>query len=147
MARTVAEIVVGLEALTADDFDDDNALADGPERLYDLCDDIAASEDRAACAQAMFALMERLDVAELGTPGPLVHTLERWRGQYEVWLSESLRRKPSPLSVWMANRILNGDPADPQAWLMLLEQVREHPAASAATKVEAAGFLEFQHSR
>jgi hypothetical protein len=65
----------------------------------------------------MFRTMERLDGVELGTPGPLVHTLETWRGGYEKLLAESARRKPTSLSVWMVNRILNVRPPDSDSWL------------------------------
>ena len=65
--------------------------------------------------------MERLDGVELGTPGPLVHTLETLRGGYEMLLAESVRRKPTLLSVWMVNRILNVNPPDAESWLCCSE--------------------------
>src|SRR5439155_10043350 len=37
-----------------------------------------------------------LSVADLGSPGPLVHTLERMRGHYERELVESIKRRPTP---------------------------------------------------
>jgi len=40
--------------------------------------------------QEMFRLMERMPDAELGSPGPLVHTLEAILG-YETYLVDSLR--------------------------------------------------------
>jgi len=92
----------------------------------------------------MFLTMERLDDMELGTPGPLVHALESWRGGYEALLTESIRRKPCPLAVWMVNRILNTRPPDADAWLALLCSVTDHPSASKSTKAEAADFLRYQ---
>ena len=89
--------------------------------------------------------MERLDGVDLGTPGPLVHTLEAWRGSYEPLLAESVRRKPTPLSVWMVNRILNAQPPDAESWLALLWSVADLPAASAATKAQAEQFIKYQN--
>jgi hypothetical protein len=48
------------------------------------------------------------------------YTLESWPGRYEALLAESVRRKPSPLTVWMVNRILNARSPDADAWLTLL---------------------------
>jgi hypothetical protein len=92
----------------------------------------------------MFEFMERLDASDLGNPGPLVHTLEEWRGTYESFLAESIRRKPTPLSVWMVNRILNSKPLDAANWLALLQEVLDHPGAASKAKKQAAHFLEEQ---
>jgi len=140
MLRRFEEIAADFDALTAGDFDD----AYGRERLYRLCDEMRAANDVALCAPVMFRTMERLDAVELGTPGPLVHTLETWRGGYERFLVESIRRKPSPLAVWMVNRILNTKPADTGDWLALLRSVANYPAASSATKIQARGFVTYQ---
>lgn len=103
-----------------------------------------AIDDAALCATVMFRTMERLDESDLGSPGPLVHTLEACAG-YEPFLVESLRRKPTQLSVWMVNRILNADPPDAKDWLALLASANEHPNASEETKAEALSFLNYQN--
>jgi hypothetical protein len=144
MSRSVAEIATDLDALGAHDFDYTNSGARGWERLDELCGELRAVNDPAVCAPVMFRTMERLDGVELGTPGPLVHTLEAWRGGYEKLLGESVRRKPTPLSVWMVNRILNARPPDADSWLALLRSVADNPAASDATKAEASGFIKYQ---
>src|ERR1700722_19323310 len=107
MTRSVAEIAADFDSLTARDFDYAVVGAGGWQRLDELCDEMRAVNDPAACAPQLFRTMERLDGVDLGTPGPLVHTLESWPGRYEKLLAESVRRKPTPLSVWMVNRILN----------------------------------------
>jgi hypothetical protein len=144
MPRSVAEIAVDLDALTADDFDYANTSARGWERLYELCDEMRVVNNPAVCAPIMFRIIERLDSVELGTPGPLVHTLETWRGRYEELLIQSVRRKPTPLSVWMVNRILNAIPPDAQSWLTLLRSLADNPAASEETKAEAERFVKYQ---
>lgn len=145
--RTLSDIAADFDSLTASDFDEWITTANGWERLDQLCDEMLAINDVAACAPIMFGVMERLDQSRLGTPGPLVHTLEKWRGGYELFLAESLRRKPSPLTVWMANRILNLNPPDAATWMTLLQSVADHPAASEESKRQAARYLVYQGRR
>lgn len=133
-----------LQALTADDFAYDDPLSDGWEQLRSICDELQGSDAVMNCAGDMFALMERLDDVDLGAPGPLVHALESTGRDYEAPLEESVRRKPSPLSVWMVNRILNTDPPDRQSWLDLLTLAAAHPLASEATHADARDFLAHQ---
>lgn len=144
MPRPFAEIVADFDVLTARDFDYAVAGARGWERLDELCDELRAVNDPAACAPVMFRFMERLDGVELGTPGPLVHTLETWPGRYEKLLAESVGRKPTPLSVWMVNRILNVTPPDTKSWMALLQSVADNAAASEETRAQAQGFIDYQ---
>jgi hypothetical protein len=147
VSQRLDEAVAELNAFGPDDFDMGSPTADGMERLRGLCDEILLLEDGPTSAPAMFALMERLDGADLGSPGPLVHTLEKWRDVYPPLLQESMRRKPSALSVWMVNRILNSNPPDAQTWLTLLREAVSHPAASATAQEDAREFLEYQANR
>ena len=144
MPRSVSQIAADFDALAAIDFDYSNVEADSWEKLDRLCDEMRELNDASVCAPIMFRTMERLDNVELGTPGPLVHTLESWRGEYETLLAESVRRKPSPLTVWMVNRILNTQPPDSGMWLALLASAMENPSASDSTKSDAADFLQRQ---
>jgi hypothetical protein len=144
MTRGVADIAADFDALTELDFDDANRDARGWERLDQLCDEMRAVNDPAACAPVMFRTMERLDGMELGNPGPLVHTLESWPGAYEKLLAESIRVKPTRLSVWMVNRILNTEPPDAESWIALLMSVSQNPAASDETKERAERYIEYQ---
>jgi hypothetical protein len=141
--RTLDEIAADFESLMPSAFDYDNAGADGWERLKALCDELLNIRDVEQCPPIMCRTMERLDECELGTPGPLVHTLEAMAG-YERFLGASVQRKPTPLTVWMINRILNVDRDDREMWLGLLQQAADHPKASMATKLEAKGFIEYQ---
>jgi hypothetical protein len=144
MTRSVAEIAADFDGLTARDFDYAVVGATGWERLDELCDEMRAANDPAACAPVLFRTMERFAGVNLGTPGPLVHTLETWRGNYEKLLAESVRLKPTPLSVWMVNRILNVRPPDAESWLALLRGVADNAAASDETRAQAEGFIKHQ---
>ncbi len=145
--RNIKDIAAGFDSLTADDFDWSNREANGWERLQFLCDELVEISEPTTCTPIMFRLMERLDRSDLGTPGPLVHAIEKLRGGYESLLAESLRRKPSPLTIWMANRILNTNPTDTNEWLALLRSIADHPEASILAKQEAADFLIFQERK
>jgi hypothetical protein len=90
--------------------------------------------------------MKRLDGSDLGSPGPLVHALEACSG-FEPFLKASLHRKPTSLSVWMINRILNSDPHDAQDWLAQLASAGAHSNASEPTKADALEFLTYQNQR
>lgn len=92
---------------------------------------------------AILGLIERYPEAELGSPGPLVHELEAIPG-YESFLRDSVARKPTYLSIWMVNRILNSElSADERSvWLQVLRTVLIHPLASADLRQGANEFLE-----
>ena len=124
-----------------------NATADGPEPLRALCDELAAIDDVDLCAPVLLRTMERLDGLELGTPGPLVHTLERWPGGYERHLAVAVRRRPSMLALLSVNRILNADPPAAEGWLGLLTEAAGREDVFPQTKEEARSLLDYQRER
>jgi hypothetical protein len=146
MARDVREIVAEFRRFTAEDFDYMKG-APGPERLYALCEEVSALPDPTVVFPEFFALMERLPDCELGTPGPLVHTMEQRVGSYEILLVDSVKRKPTDLGVWMVNRILNGPAKDKAFWMDVLAFAGEHPAASQVVRDGARRFIDFQKKK
>jgi hypothetical protein len=94
---TYEDIIAGLRTLRLPDFDNNNTEARGQERLYGLTDALIAAPDvpPEAAIPEVFGVMERMPAADLGLPGPLVHTLEALKG-YEPELMRSVRRSPSP---------------------------------------------------
>jgi len=142
MNRTLEEVKTDLEQLSPLDFEYSHIDARGLERLNQFCTEITEFRTELA-APILFATMERLDGCDLGSPGPLVHTLESMPN-YQRFLKDSLFRKPTLLSVWMINRILNSHPMNSADWLSLLRRTSSHPAASAETKQQAIHFLKCQ---
>jgi hypothetical protein len=142
MNRTLEEVRTDLDKLSPSDFDYSNADARGLERLNQCCKEMMEYSTEVA-APILFSTMERLDGCDLGSPGPLVNALESM-SNYQRFLKDSLFRKPTPLSVWMINRIVNSKPANIADWLSLLKRTSAHPAASAAAKQDANHFLKFQ---
>lgn len=93
-------------------------LRDAPEGcedyvafLHDLLDSASdATADDTTFVES-FRFIERNAEADLGTPGPLVHFLERFYPRYCARLVESVERRPTSHTLWMLNRILNGSPS------------------------------------
>jgi hypothetical protein len=142
----LTEIREELDALGPDDFDDMNEAATGPDRLHQITDELVARDDPESWMPLLFALMERLDGVDLGSPGPIVHALERTGVGYHPLLAESVRRKPTPLTIWMVNRVLNGKPSNRDYWIQILEGVQRNPVASSEAREESREFLAYQRS-
>ena|SRR5579859_5613478 len=139
------EIIAGFRTLHARDFDCMNVNARGWEQLAALTDALMSAAGPEKAIPELFGVMERLPDADLGSPGPLVHTLERLHG-YENELVRSVRRQPSLLSVWMVNRILNTNLSENvrQSYMALLNEALGHPNASESVREDVRGFIEFQ---
>jgi hypothetical protein len=142
--RPLEVIIAEFDSLSRDDFVEGSPTARGWEKLDSICDELQKLNDPHRSIPPMFALLERLDGCDLGSPGSVVHTLEAWTGHYEPYLAHSVQRKPTGLTAWMVNRILNGHPKDSGQWLALLISVTQHPGASDLTKSEAYRFLRHQ---
>jgi hypothetical protein len=140
-----AEIIAGFQALKAPDFDPMNINARGLERLRELTDALMSASEPERAIPELFGVMERLPDADLGSPGPLVHTLEALKG-YEDELIRSLHRSPSLLSVWMVNRILNTDLSSDvrQSYMALLDEAASRPDVPKAVREDARDFVELQ---
>lgn len=147
MALTADEIIAALDAFEPEPDADYN---ENQFRLYPITEGFKGLSDRHRVVPAMFALMERFPDAYLGSPGPLVHSIESLGvDQYESLLVESVRRQPSDLTVWMVNRILNTDlpPQHRRALLDLMRSVPHHSKVPARVAESARGFLEHQAKR
>lgn len=136
-----------LNALTAENFDYRKPTDRGIERLDGICDEVLSLPVPSAAFPEFFRLMERLSDSDLGSPGSLVHTMEKHPGAYEELLAASVSRKPTTLTVWMVNRILNGATKDRAKWTEILTVAADHPAASPVTREQARRFVAFQQKK
>lgn len=137
-----------LANLVADDFDPMRAEARGMEILTEVGSSIESSKDAAGAFPAVFNFMERLDSCDIGSPGPLVHALESVGG-YSSELAASIMRKPTPVTIWMLNRILNATTGSGtrNMYLKLLTRSAKHPLASLEAQAMATRFLQHQSGR
>lgn len=143
--REMKEIEAAFLALQESDFDLKNERANGMERLYELTEKIQELKQPEKVAQIIVKTIERLADCDLGSPGPLIHTLENISG-YESHLKKSIAHNPTPLTIWALNRIINqvSDPKQKEDLVEQLRQVQRNPQATEAAKKEAKEFLEFQ---
>ena len=146
MPRSFDQIVHELGMLGAEDFDYGEPGSNGMERLHELTDELLLLPQPEKGIRALFDVIERMPETDLGSPGPIVHTLERLLGHYENELADSIRRRPAFLSVWMVNRILNGARTSEQKayYMDLLRVAAEHPSAPESARREANDFIRYQ---
>ena len=139
------QVIAGFQDLDASNFDPMNLKARGSERLWQLTDALMSLPEPERAIPELFRVMERLPDTDLGSPGPLVHTLEVLKG-YEAELIRSIRRSPSLLSVWMVNRILNTElqPEIRKSYISLLDDAAARSDVPKTVRNDARHFLEFQ---
>jgi len=145
MPLTADQMIAALDPFEAVDGYDENQF-----RLYPITEGFNELPDRERVVPAMFALMERFPDAYLGTPGPLVHSIESLGvARYESLLVASVHRQPAELNVWMVNRILNTNlsPQHRRELLDLVRSVPEHPKATPRVAEFARGLLAHQTKR
>lgn len=114
--------------------------------LYQLTEPLEDAENIDLAIPAVFRFFERYPEAEHGSPGALVHLLERFPNRYELELIASIKRAPAPHPVWMVNRILNSNLKKKQRneWIGLLRSVLTNPKASKMAILQAESFLKHQ---
>jgi len=106
------------------------------EALYALIDELGALKDDPAVRRDMIMIFERFPKADLGSPGPIVHALEKSPIDAHVeLLAESIRRQATMMTVWMAQRCFRSKLSD-QNRKLLLDALRD-----ALAKISRSGEL------
>lgn len=132
--RKVEEIAVELESFRFDRNADQN--------LAQIASEIEKHPDGRKLVETILSLFERYPDEDFGMPGPLAHVVERfYRKGYEDDLEVSLRRSPTALTIWLANRIVNSKDANFQRFLTLLKQIGDRSDLSATVTEEARNFV------
>jgi hypothetical protein len=90
-------------------FAEDDPENDNEKFLANLMDELQTKPDFERVINPIFQLIEKYPHADFGSPVPLIHTLESKSGSYEDCLQQSLNRRPTPLIVWMLNRLINAE--------------------------------------
>jgi len=93
----------------------------------------------------ILSFIERHPDIDFGSPGPLVHFVERFYGNgYDRKLLDSIKRRPTPLTTWMLNRVVNGTkaPAARSALIDAMRAITVHPLADDSTRQAANRFVE-----
>ena len=93
----------------------------------------------------ILSFIERHPDIDFGSPGPLVHFVERFYGNgYDRKLLDSIQRQPTPLTTRMLNRVVNGAraPAARSALIDAMRAISVHPLADDSTRQAANRFVE-----
>ena len=110
----------------------------------ELVDTWASSGVGLDVVDPVLGFIERHPALDFGSPGPLVHFVERFYGRgYEDKLLESVARKPTPLTAWMLNRLINGAKSEPakDSLLGAMRRIASDPMADAETRDAAQHFV------
>jgi hypothetical protein len=116
-----------------------NATASGnfDDEIGPIADALEERKAGVETIDVILRFMEDNPNLEYGTPGPLVHFMEKfYRRGYEDALTASVLRRPMMHTIWMLNRLINGasDRTERQRLIDLLEKSLVHPLTDAETK-------------
>ena len=93
--------------------------------MMDSMEEMEENYNQLDSVQPLLRLMERHPLTDFGSPGPIVHFVERfYKKGYEEKLISSLKRMPTVHTVWMLHRIINGT-EHPEHYLSILKQISE----------------------
>lgn len=132
--ETLNSIIQKMEAGMQDNEDFENVM-------MDCMEEIEENYNQLDSVQPLLRLMERHPLTDFGSPGPIVHFVERfYKKGYEEELLLSLKRMPTLHTVWMLNRLINGtDQAE--VYLELLKEISENTSYDKEIREEALHFL------
>ena len=132
--ETLNSIIQKMEAGMQDNEDFENVMMDCMEEIEEIYNQLDS-------VQPLLRLMERHPLTDFGSPGPIVHFVERfYQKGYEEELLLSLKRMPTLHTVWMLNRLINGtDQAE--VYLELLKEISDNTSYDKEIREEALHFL------
>ena len=132
--ETLNSIIQKMEAGMQDNEDFETVMMDCMEEIEEKYNQLDS-------VQSLLRLMERHPLTDFGSPGSIVHFVERfYKKGYEEELLLSLKRMPTLHTVWMLNRLINGtDQAE--VYLDLLKEISENASYDKEIREEALHFL------
>ena len=132
--ETLNSIIQKMEAGMQDNEDFETVMMDCMEEIEEKYNQLDS-------VQPLLRLMERHPLTDFGSPGSIVHFVERfYKKGYEEELLLSLKRMPTLHTVWMLNRLINGtDQAE--VYLDLLKEISENASYDKEIREEALHFL------
>lgn len=138
---TVDDVILKLASIASEEH-----LAEAGDDLVQSLLDVKVG---LAAVAPILRFMEAHRDWDFGTPGPLVHFVERFHGQgYERELIASVERQPTAHTLWMLNRLINGerDGTSRAQLLRLLSAAATAPNAEPDAVEAARRFHAFQDS-
>jgi hypothetical protein len=115
--------------------------------LYNIMALVEESPDSSEVTPYIFAFFEANPDAESGSPGPLVHFLEK-QPEYQTALISSIEKAPVRHTTLMINRILNSKISSEKRafFTALLQSILTQPRSDETTKEITENFLKRQTS-
>lgn len=96
--------------------------------------------------QEVLDLMERNPLVAFGGPGALVHYVETFSNRgYEEMLCASIERAPTVHTLWMLNRVINGE--DDEKYMKLMEMTSIRKDINETVRNVAIEFCKYQDSK
>lgn len=134
----IIDIVNNFVPFSENDIENDNV-----DFLYQLTDELLTNADASEAIRSLFLLLEKYPDEDFGSPGPIVHTLEKFGIKYEPELFDSLKRKPTLLTIWMLNRIINvaNDESTRDKLITKMREILVHELVRDVEIEEAENFL------
>ena len=107
-----------------------------------LVEELRGLPDGLDAVDPIMRLMEENPEFDFGCPGPFAHFVETfYKRGYEERLCQSVRRRPTPHTLWMLNRVINGTKGDCKApYVSLLDEVLAHSDLDDQTLAQARHF-------
>lgn len=118
------------------------------EAMYAVIDELRKVEHPRKFVFHIFKWFEKKSQYDLGSPSPFVHFIEEEFDYFDA-LVESIHRKPTGITVWMANRIANrkNERHEITFWIDVLKVASAHSFADDSTVESAREFAEHQTVR
>lgn len=94
--------------------------------------------------EPVLKFMEKHPGIDYGSPGALVHFVERfYRQGYEAEVLASVARRPTEYTAWLLNRLINGEQEQSAKGAMVdaMRRITSHPAADEQTLRRASHYL------
>ena len=128
-------------------FSEDDAENSNVRYFENLLWDLQNKEDFELAFESIFNLFEKYPLIDFGMPGAFVHTLEKFVGRYEKYLFESLKRRPTPMTILMLNRIINAEKniIIKQNLIDRLQSYLDHPLVEKETADLIMDFVAYQN--
>lgn len=118
------------------------------QEMYEICNRIETLHNPRAILPHLFSWFEKFSAYDVGSPGPFVHFIEGSNDYHELLL-ESISRKPTVITLWMVDRLVNSavNSSDRDKWLQVLKASFDNPLADEDARQSAIDFLTYQNTK
>jgi len=133
MTQEITEVIGLIRTLCQRSIGEGEFNSGHNKELAEYCDVLSKNSDFDTWAPLLFEFIEEFDEQvglDLGSPSPLISTLEANTPKYKEYLIQSMHRKPTGIALWMADRIARLPDKDKEFWLKTIKDAAKHPEAT-----------------